>query len=87
MTKISRLGDTSDHGGEIVATTGSILIDGKLVAVNGSIHHCTRLGHGDTPISASSSFKDGGNSVVKVGDVAGCGAKIITGSDKFDLGG
>ena len=54
---------------------------GKQACVNGDLHSCPIEGHGVTPVSASSAnTSSGGPKVLRIGDVAGCGARIVTGS-------
>lgn len=81
MTQVVRLGDTSDHGGQMVTASGRFTVNGKQVCVDGDMHQCPIRGHGTTPVSSSSMTKSGGKSVVRVGDKAGCGAVINKGSD------
>ena len=82
--KVVRLGDTSDHGGSMISAGGHFRTDGKTVCVDGDIHHCPIKGHGNTPVSATTiTTRTGGKGILRVGDIAGCGAKIISGSPKM----
>ncbi|TDR27730.1 PAAR domain-containing protein [Hydromonas duriensis] len=78
---VSRLGDKSDHGGEIITATANAKIDGVAIAKAGDIHRCPI--HGDTPISARSDMSTNDVPWAHIGAVAGCGAIITTGSDNL----
>jgi uncharacterized Zn-binding protein involved in type VI secretion len=80
MTQIIRLGDPSDHGGVMVSATANFIINGKKVCINQNLHSCPKVGHGITPVTATASFTSNGLKVVQVGDVAECGAVLISGS-------
>jgi uncharacterized Zn-binding protein involved in type VI secretion len=83
IASISRLGDKSDHGGEIITATSGASISGVVVARTGDIHRCPI--HGDTPITAFSRAYDEERSIAHVGAKAGCGAIITTGDDEVRL--
>lgn len=78
---ISLLGDSSDHGGQIVSSNqdGTMVVGGVQVAVNGCQHQCPISGHGTTSVSAIT-VKSRHNSklIITTGAVAGCGAKITS---------
>jgi uncharacterized Zn-binding protein involved in type VI secretion len=78
LVSVSRLGDTSDHGGEIITATSNARSNNIPLAMTGDIHRCPI--HGDT---ARSNMYDGDKSIAHIGATAGCGAVIITGSDTF----
>ncbi len=80
MPRVVRIGDPSDHGGEMVSASGHFTVNGKQVCVSGDMHQCPIHGHGTTPVTSTSKTKSNGKSVVRVGDVAGCGAVLIQGS-------
>lgn len=81
MTAVARLGDTSSHGGTITSATGAVTANGIAIARLGDLHTCPIHGHGTTPlVTASSTVSAQGEGVVRVGDRAGCGAVITTGS-------
>lgn len=77
--KIAVLGDTSDHGGELITTNtdGSVTVDGIPVCVEGCIHRCAIGGHGDTAVTAVT-VKSRVNGLLVVTEFAqaGCGALI-----------
>ena len=77
----ARLGDRSDHGGEIVSGAFRTLVNGRPVARMGDKHDCPVPGHGTTDIvSGSPDTQTEGRPNARVGDAADCGARIITGS-------
>lgn len=78
-TPVSRLGDKSDHGGEIITATTKMHVSGIPLARTGDIHRCPI--HGDTQITARSTMYSDTLSVAHIGAVAGCGAIITTGAD------
>lgn len=78
---VVRQGDTSSHGGYMVTAGGKPLVNGLRLCVNGDMHVCPLRGHGTTSVTASSTkFSSNGKKVLRVGDVAGCGAVMVTGS-------
>jgi uncharacterized Zn-binding protein involved in type VI secretion len=80
MSEIVRLGDQSDHGGVMITATGTFVVDGKATCISGNIHKCPIPGHGDTPVTATRTFRNKTIPVICVGDKAGCGATLIRGS-------
>jgi uncharacterized Zn-binding protein involved in type VI secretion len=79
---VSRLGDKSDHGGEIVTATANMQIGGIEVARTGDIHRCPI--HGDTPVTGFSTMRYKDFPLLHVGSKAECGAVIVTGSDTLE---
>jgi len=79
----ARLGDTSSHGGTIVSAAERTLVDGIPAARVGDLHSCPIPFHGVTQIvqGASKTLIEG-KPAARVGDAVGCGAVIVTGSDK-----
>lgn len=82
MPKVARVGDTSDHGGHIVAGSPTTFADGIAVARIGDDHYCPIPGHGTTPIvsTPNTNTKADGLLVAVVGAEADCGAIINVGS-------
>lgn len=80
MAAIVRLGDMSDHGGQMITATARFNCNGVVVCVDQDLHSCPIKDHGVTPVTATGRFKSNGRRVVRVGDVAGCGAVLIEGS-------
>ena len=83
----ARLGDSSDHGGEIISASSTVFAGGVPVARLGDLHACPIHGHGVTPIvSASDSVLAEGRPVARLGDSVGCGATIISGAPTVTAG-
>lgn len=84
MPKIARLGDKSDHGGQIITASSKSPAEGPMIARKGDLHSCPIPGHGITPIVANTSpdtYVEGAQ-MAMVGSICGCGAVIITGASK-----
>jgi uncharacterized Zn-binding protein involved in type VI secretion len=81
MPAVARLGDPSDHGGEIVSGSSTRTVDGIACARVTDMHSCPLPGHGVTPIvSGSPSTSVDGHPIARVGSFTGCGAAISAGS-------
>jgi uncharacterized Zn-binding protein involved in type VI secretion len=86
MAAISRLNDTSDHGGYIISASPDVKVNGVGVAREGDLHSCPLRGHGVTAISAiTTKTRVNGRLVITVGALAGCGATITSGSPNTDI--
>ena len=77
-----RLGDTSSHGGSMISSSSWIQCGNQSLCVDGDIHHCPLPGHNNTPVTATSRITARGKRMLRVGDVAGCGAIITQGDPK-----
>lgn len=78
---VVRKGDQSSHGGYMVTAGGKPLVNGLQLCVSGDLHVCPIRGHGTTAVSGTTEkFYSNGKKVLRVGDVAGCGAVLTTGS-------
>jgi uncharacterized Zn-binding protein involved in type VI secretion len=78
MPLVIRLGDTSDHGGQVITSASRTYYNDKLVARIGDILDCPL--HGPNPIvegSAKQVVED--SPVAREGDHAACGAALIHG--------
>ncbi len=84
MPLICRLGDTSSHGGAITTSASKTLCEGALIARETDILSCPI--HGDQPIvTHSSRLKVEGKFCARQGDLAACGAALISGATRsFD---
>ncbi len=86
MPAIARLGDTSNHGGTIItASSNNLKANGIAVAVDQDLHSCPIPSHGITPITGTSTVMSGGKKVLRVGDLAGCGAAISNASSNVNI--
>lgn len=81
MGKIVRLGDTSDHGGVMISAGSTVRVNGIPMCVDQDMHSCPIKDHGITPVTGGAGYRSNGRRGVKTGDVAGCGAVIVTGSE------
>ena len=81
---VSKIGDTSDHGGAIVTASAS-KVGGIAVARIGDILDCPQ--HGKNPIVSSIVIsKIGGVPVAHIGSKTQCGATITTGCATYTIG-
>jgi len=80
MGQVVRLGDTSSHGGKMITATGGFTVDDLPGCVSGDMHQCPIRNHNTTPVTSSSNCSGDGRPIIRTGDIAGCGAVIITGS-------
>jgi len=79
--QVIRLNDPSDHGGHMVTASARYKADGIQACVNGDLHVCPLKDHGTTPVTASTVItSSGGKKILRVNDLAGCGARLISGS-------
>jgi uncharacterized Zn-binding protein involved in type VI secretion len=85
MPALVRLNDPSNHGGKMITATGNFTVNNKGGCVQGDMHQCPINGHGTTPVTATTSkATSNGKGLLRVGDKAGCGATITTGSPDTD---
>jgi uncharacterized Zn-binding protein involved in type VI secretion len=85
MAKIARVGDAISHGGYIVSGASNTYANGQLIARIGDPVICNE--HGETKIvECSMSVKVEGSLAARVGDMCGCGAVIVSGSDNVECG-
>ena len=84
MSAAVRLGDTSDHGGEMSTALGTILVDGRKLCVDQDILTCPI--HGKKSVTGTGKVNGGNKKAIKVGDKAQCGATIIKGSSTVNIG-
>lgn len=64
----------------VTANSNQLFANGAPVCVSGDTHACPIQGHGQTTVTSSSTTTSASKSVLRVGDVAGCGAVITNGS-------
>lgn len=82
LQPVIRIGDGSDHGGQMISGANKTTVDGIAVCRVGDMHTCPIPGHGTTPlVSGSGSFRCEGAAVGRIReDRVGCGAVIMGGS-------
>ncbi len=74
----ARMGDKTDHGGQIVSGALRTLVNGRPVARMGDLHLCPISGHGLTRIiEGNLSCMTEGAPNARMGDKTACGATII----------
>jgi uncharacterized Zn-binding protein involved in type VI secretion len=79
LKPVCRLGDTSSHGGAMVSASGTVRTDGIQACRDQDTLACPI--HGDNPVTGTGiTTIDGGRKRIRIGDVAGCGAVMTTGS-------
>lgn len=83
---IVREGDTSSHGGYMITASGKPRVNGLNICLDGDRHYCPKKDHGTTSVSATTHHTSGGKAILRVGDVAGCGAVINSGSPNTTMG-
>ena len=86
MGNVVRLGDGSSHGGSMISAGSTVNVNGIKMCVDGDSHSCPIRGHGVTSVTGTSSVTSGGKKIIKTGDVAGCGASVISGSPNVTVG-
>jgi uncharacterized Zn-binding protein involved in type VI secretion len=74
--EVARIGDTTDHGGEIIEAAFDLAHRGRRVALDGHLVRCPKCG-GNFPIQASGKRSHGGVLVAFIGDKTACGATLI----------
>ena len=79
MPHAIRLGDASDHGGQVISAAAvKTRIQGKPPATVGDLHVCPLPGHGVTPIvEGSGRVMIEGRPAAYAGCRTGCGAALI----------
>lgn len=80
---VVRLGDTSDHGGEVITSAAKWRCKGPLIARKGDLFDCPL--HGVNPIvEGSAKWKCEGKEIARHGDKTECGASLISGAERWD---
>ncbi|WP_106076135.1 PAAR domain-containing protein [Chromobacterium amazonense] len=79
MKKVIRLGDPTDHGGNVTSASGTTTMFGKAVALVGDSVSCPKQGHTNCVIvEGDPSWTVGGKGVALEGHTVSCGAKLIS---------
>ena len=86
MPQVARLGDTIDHGGEIITASPNVYANSIRVARLNDQVNCFRHGI-QTIVSASSTVFANSRGMARIGDRVSCGAVIVTGSPNVFAGG
>ena len=92
MPAAARLGDQTPHPGVVSQpVVPNVLIEGRPAANRGTLHTCAFPGtppHPPSPFSpGSATVFIGGLPAVRMGDMSGCGAPILTGALTVLIGG
>ncbi|MFX1767198.1 PAAR domain-containing protein [Paraburkholderia sp. A1RI-2L] len=77
--EVARLGDTTDHGGEVIEAASNLTHQGIPVALDGHLVRCPKCG-GDFAIVAKGKRTHGGVPVAFIGDTTTCGATLQRGT-------
>lgn len=72
---VARLGDTTDHGGEVIQAAPNLTHQGIPVALDRQMVRCPKCG-GDFAIVAKGRRTHGGVRVAFIGDKTMCGATL-----------
>lgn len=73
-----RLGDATDHGGQVTSAASRTLLFGKPVACVGDSVSCPQNGHANcTIIEGDAHWQVGGKAVALDGHKTSCGATLI----------
>lgn len=83
MPRIVRLGDTSDHGGEVITSAARWRCEGRLIARKGDTLACPIHGH-QPIVEGSPDWDCEGKPIARHGDQAACGAALISGASKWE---
>lgn len=74
--QIAVTGQPSSHGGYLIAGSCKSTRDGRNIGRSGDMHSCPIPDHGVTAVTASTTATCDGIRMLRVGDVAGCGAAL-----------
>jgi uncharacterized Zn-binding protein involved in type VI secretion len=81
MKGVVRLGDSTTHGGKVIAASGTSFVHGIAVARQGDACSCPVIGHSSCVIAEGDpSVIDGGKPVAFEGNKTSCGATLISSS-------
>nr|WP_081682009.1 PAAR domain-containing protein [Pseudacidovorax intermedius] len=75
--RVVRLGDPTDHGGEVLTALQSIVL-GKPVTGEGCVARCPRCGGVFRIVPTHTERSDHGKVVAFEGDLTECGARLIS---------
>ncbi|AXE28925.1 hypothetical protein DK842_02765 [Chromobacterium phragmitis] len=79
MKPVIRIGDPTDHGGNVTSASSTTTAFGKPIALVGDSVSCPRQGHTNcTIVEGDSSWTVNGKAVALEGHAVSCGAKLIS---------
>ncbi|BEU23212.1 MULTISPECIES: PAAR domain-containing protein [Paraburkholderia] len=80
MIDLIRLGDTTDHGGEVVTASDTMRYDGRRVARKGDMVTCPQHPsvNPNVILEGDASITDGGVPVARHGHKATCGCHLMS---------
>ncbi|WP_440029786.1 PAAR domain-containing protein [Chromobacterium amazonense] len=79
MKRVIRIGDPTDHGGNVTSASSTTSMFGKAVALVGDSVSCPKQGHVNCVIvEGDPSWTIGGKGVALEGHTVSCGAKLIS---------
>lgn len=74
---VIRLGDRTDHGGEVISVSSKTVVLGKEAALAGDLTRCPKC-KGEFPIQPDGNgARHQGRPYAYHGDVAACGARLL----------
>ncbi len=81
------LGDKTNHGGEVISVSSTMIVNNKKVALVGDKIMCPKEGHGiNAIVEGSSEWSSDGKSVVVDGCHCACGCQVISSATDFAIG-
>lgn len=81
---VARIGDSIDHGGEIISGSPNWKCNGSPIAR--VTDHVACKAHGVQTIDTGSpNWKCNGLAIARIGSVCSCGARIVTGSGNWKV--
>ncbi|KPC52608.1 hypothetical protein WG78_12210 [Amantichitinum ursilacus] len=79
MRGVIRLHDKTDHGGEVISASSTMVVDNQPVALVGDQVSCPKKGHGVTQIlPGMGTMMSDGQQVALDGFKAGCGCSLLS---------
>ncbi|CDG81247.1 PAAR domain-containing protein [Janthinobacterium agaricidamnosum] len=73
---VIRMGDQTDHGGQVIGASSGTIVMGKAAALAGDMTHCAKC-TGDFAIQPDGAGARHMGRSYAYGDVTACGAKLI----------
>ncbi|WP_294613268.1 PAAR domain-containing protein [uncultured Gilliamella sp.] len=83
---VVRLGDPTTHGGNVISTSSTTTVEGKLVALIGDLVSCPKKGHGVNKIIEASQTCFSDNKAVVIDQcLCECGCQVISTINKAEM--